>query len=61
MKTKTNTKAGGTTYQHNEIISSSNNIKRNDRPSEKQSSVYGVRVMSVRSGVKAGWVSRNYK
>ena len=62
MRVRSSVKAGGLkTLNHNEAISLSGNPKRNDRPSRKQSSGYGIKVMSIRSGIKAGWISRNYK
>jgi hypothetical protein len=64
MKTKTNTKAGGlTTINHNEKIARTENVAKNnaERKESKRSNGYGIKVMSIRTGIKAGWVSRNYK
>jgi hypothetical protein len=63
MKTKTNTKAGGLkTLNHNEKITRVEKavaVKKDD--SQKRSRGYGITVMSIRTGIKAGWISRNYK
>jgi hypothetical protein len=64
MKTKTNTKAGGlSTVNHNEKIARSENVtKQNAEHKEsKRNDGYGIKVMSIRTGIKAGWISRNYK
>ena len=61
MKTKTNTKAGGmTTVNHNEKIARVEKVAKNNEES-KRNDGYGIKVMSIRTGIKAGWVSRNYK
>jgi hypothetical protein len=65
MKTETSIKAGSI-RNHNEKIAraekvAKNDPERNNRQQGKHSNGHGIKVMSIRTGIKAGWVSRNYK
>ena len=61
LRVRSNVKAGGLkTINHNEKITRVEKaVKKDD--CQKRNRGYGVTVMSIRSGVKAGWISRNYK
>jgi hypothetical protein len=65
MKTTTSIKAG-ILRNHNEKIArvknaAKNNAGHNNRQQSRHSDGYGIKVMNIRTGIKAGWVSRNYK
>jgi hypothetical protein len=61
MKTTTSIKAGGIQTNHNEKITRTEKVKNNDRQQSNRNAGYGIKVMSIRTGIKAGWISRNYK
>ena len=61
LRVCSNVKAGGLkTVNHNEKITRVEQaVKKDD--GQKRNRGYGITVMSIRSGIKAGWISRNYK
>ena len=64
MKKTTSIKAGSRrVYNHNEKIAHVEKAAKNNagRNGNNRSDGYGIKVMSIRTGIKAGWVSRNYK
>ena len=66
MKTSTSIKAGSLRRNHNEKIVRSENVTKNDadrkdNQESRRRDGYGIKVMSIRTGIKAGWISRNYK
>jgi hypothetical protein len=63
MKTTTSIKAGGIQTNHNEKIARVEKVAKNneERKESKRNDGYGIKVMSIRTGIKAGWISRNYK
>jgi hypothetical protein len=63
MKTTTSIKAGSIRTNHNEKIARAEKVAKNnaERKESRRNDGYGIKVMSIRTGIKAGWVSRNYK
>ena len=61
MKTSTSIKAGSLRRNHNEKIARTEKVKNNDRQQSSRNAGYGITVMNIRTGIKAGWISRNYK